>query len=276
MSVMRAKPSFLERQNDLEEFLVPSGRSGQRRVRIRRFRESDRPEVREICCETGFLGQPIDPIYRDRELFADLITNAYLDNEPEWAFVADCEGQVVAYLLGSVNPHFKRTLMLSGFHTVCKMLSRLLTSKYHDHPRSEQFIRWVLTKGLMEQPNHPEDAAHLHWNVDKDFRQGIVALRLWSVYEESLRAAGINHCYGEFFSCARRKPETLYARHGFKVYDRSFTTMFQPEIPDPVAIVCVHKILDNPLFRRTPRRAASQSRDLHPLSSRPQRWRRSL
>jgi hypothetical protein len=263
MSVMRAKQNFLE-HSDLEEFQVPSGRSSQRWVRIRRYLESDRSAVRLICCETGFLGRPIDSIYRDRELFADLITNPYLDNEPEWAFVAESEGQVVGYLLGSVNPHFKRTLMLSGFHTACKMLSRLLTGKYHDHPRSEQFVRWVLTKGLMEQPNHPEDATHLHLNVVKEFRQGIVALRLWHIYEECLWAVGINHCYGEFFSCDQRNPETIYARYGFKLYDRSLTTIFQPEIADSVSIVCAHKILDDPLLRLAPPQPTGPSRELHP------------
>ena len=264
MSVMGAKHSFLEQQSDLDVCQVPSGRSGLRLVRIRRYLESDRPAVRWICCETGFLGRPIDPIYRDRELFADLITNPYLDNEPEWVFIAESEGQVVGYLLGSVKPHFKRTLMLSGFQTACKMLSRLLTGKYHDHPRSEQFVRWVLTKGLMEQPNHPEDAAHLHLNLEKEFRRGTVALKLWSIYEESLRAVGINHCYGEFFSCVQRNPEIIYARYGFKIYDRSLTTMFQPEIPDPASIVCVHKILDDPVLRLAPFRQAGQRRGLHP------------
>ncbi len=42
-------------------------------IRLRQYREEDRREVRRICCETGFLGYPIDPIYQDRELFADLL-----------------------------------------------------------------------------------------------------------------------------------------------------------------------------------------------------------
>ncbi|MEJ2672742.1 MAG: hypothetical protein P8168_11200, partial [Deltaproteobacteria bacterium] len=255
--------SFLEQQMVLEECQVQSGGSNLRRVQIRQYQESDRTAVRWICCETGFLGRPIDPIYRDRELFADLITNPYLDNEPEWAFVAESGGQVVGYLLGSVSPHFSRTLMLSGFHTACKMLTRLLTGKYSDHPRSEQFVRWLLTKGFKEQPNHPEDASHLHLNLEKEFRRGIVALRLWSNYEDRLRAVGLSHYYGEFFSCAQRKPETMYARYGFKLYDRSITTMFQPEIPDPVFIVCAHKILDNPLFQVSPPLAFNNALSMH-------------
>jgi hypothetical protein len=252
MSVAQAKQDFSEQPLVFEVCNVHADRSPPRPVLIRRYQDSDRKAVRWLCCETGFLGNPIDPIYRDRELFADLITNPYLDHEPEWALIAACDNHVVGYLLGSVNPHFSRTLILSGFQTACKMLTRLLTGKYQDHPRSELFVRWVLTKGLMEQPNHPEDAAHLHLNLEKWFRRGVLARRLWSIYEDLLQAASIRHYYAQFFSCAQRNPEPMYVRCGFKLYDRSDTTMFQPEISTPVAIVCAHKILGVPVFRRPP------------------------
>jgi hypothetical protein len=244
----KAAANFQDHQPILEEFYVSSRQlRPPKKVLIRRYQESDREAVRWICCETGFLGQPIDAIYRDRELFADLITNPYLDYEPEWALVAESDHQVVGYLLGSVTPHFNRTLMLSGFQTACKMLTRLLTYRYSEHPRSEQFVRWVLTKGLMEQPRHPDGAAHLHLNLEKAYRLGRVALRLWLNYEEMLRWAGLDHYYAEFFSCPQRHPEHVYARYGFTVFDRSETTIFQPEIPDTVSIVCAQKRLDTPV-----------------------------
>jgi hypothetical protein len=265
MNGAQAKQNFLEQEPIMEACDVRgNGTRPARRVHIRRYQESDREAVRLICCETGFLGDPIDPIYHDRELFADLITNPYLDYEPEWGLIAESGGQVVGYILGSVNPHFSRTLMFSGFQTACKMLSRLLTGKYQDHPRSEMFVRWVLTKGLKEQPNHPEDAAHLHVNLKKAYRLGCVAWRMWSLFEDMLWAAGINHYYGEFFSCSQRNPERMYARCGLKVYDRSETTMFYPEIPNPVAIVCAHKILDAPVFRLPPSLRPGNGRSLHP------------
>jgi hypothetical protein len=248
MNLARVKQEFTEPYAVLEECTIQGDRfHPPRHVSIRRYQESDREAIRQICCDTGFLGRPIDPIYRDRELFADLITNPYLDYEPEWALIAEHDGRVVGYLLGSVTPHFNRTLMFCGFQTACKMLSRLLTSKYQDHPRSEKFVRWVLTKGLMEQPNHPEDAAHLHLNLERQFRWGAVARRLWALYEDQLKAAGFAHYYAQFYSCAQRNPELMYARCGFQIYDRHDTTMFQPEILTPVAVVCAHKFLDAPV-----------------------------
>jgi hypothetical protein len=50
---------------------------------------SDREAVRKLCCETGFLGEPIDPVYQDRELFADFLTTYYTDHEPESCFLLE-------------------------------------------------------------------------------------------------------------------------------------------------------------------------------------------
>ena len=40
-------------------------------ILIRYYRAEDRAQVRQICAETGFLGDPVDPLFEDRELFAD-------------------------------------------------------------------------------------------------------------------------------------------------------------------------------------------------------------
>jgi len=214
------------------------------RVIVRKYRDSDREEVRRICCDTGFLGRPIDPIYLDRELFADLFTNPYLDYEPEWTLVVESEGRVAGYLMGSVSPQFYRNLMVSGLQTVCKMLRRLITGAYSNHPRSEQFVRWVLVRGLKEQPRHPDKAGHLHMNLERPLRWGEVARRLLTRYEAMLQEAAVDHYYAKFFSCPQRNPERMYHRLRFEIYDRVPSTIFQPEIPGNFYIVCAHKKLN--------------------------------
>src|SRR5438067_13216184 len=71
---------------------------------IRSYQASDRVAVRKLCCETGFLGSPIDPVFEDRELFANFLTGYYTDWEPESAFVIEVDGAVKGYLLGSRHP----------------------------------------------------------------------------------------------------------------------------------------------------------------------------
>src|SRR6476469_10912316 len=71
---------------------------------IRSYQASDRVAVRKLCCDTGFLGHPIDPVFQDRELFADFLTTYYTDHEPESSFVLEIDGQIRGYLLGSRKP----------------------------------------------------------------------------------------------------------------------------------------------------------------------------
>jgi ABC-type branched-subunit amino acid transport system ATPase component len=71
---------------------------------VRKFEPRDREAVRCLCCQTGFLGKPIDPVFEDRELFADYLTSYYTDAEPESCFVLEHNGRVVGYLLGSRRP----------------------------------------------------------------------------------------------------------------------------------------------------------------------------
>ena len=66
---------------------------------VRRYTPVDRNAVRQICCETGFLGRPIDPVFEDRDLFADFFTDYYLRCEPDAALVVTIDNSVVGFLL---------------------------------------------------------------------------------------------------------------------------------------------------------------------------------
>jgi len=69
-------------------------------VEVRQYRPADRPAVRRICFETGYMGDSISWAWPDEDSFADLFSSWYTDGEPESALVADDRGEVVGYLLG--------------------------------------------------------------------------------------------------------------------------------------------------------------------------------
>jgi ribosomal protein S18 acetylase RimI-like enzyme len=212
-------------------------------LRIRPYQKSDRATIEHLCCETGFLGERVDRLFQDRELFAELFTRPYLDHEPEWVFVAEEGTQVVGYLLGSVRPDFDMILMQCGLRTTAKMLMRLAQGRYANHPRSRRFIRWLLTAAFWEQPKHPAHAAHLHIQVDEARRGRQLGPQLLQHFENRLREAGVRKYYGSFYSYPRRRRELAGARYGFTVFDRRRTTLFEPEIRDPVEVVCACKSL---------------------------------
>jgi GNAT superfamily N-acetyltransferase len=68
-------------------------------VLIRPYSPDDRSAVRQISCETAFMGGSIERQYRDVESLADILTAHYTDHEAQNALVAEQDGQVVGYLL---------------------------------------------------------------------------------------------------------------------------------------------------------------------------------
>jgi len=210
---------------------------------IRKYCINDEESVRQICCDTGFLGKPIDSIFQDRELFADLLTKPYLTNEPQNAIVADHDGTVSAYLLSSIDPYFEVKALPHLFISASKMIFRTITGRYSQHQRSKKFAKWVLFKGLFELPKHPKNASHLHINIARECRGGDLGLQLLSEYENMLHARGIDHYYGEIFSSETRRKENLYRRLGFQIFDKVKTTIFEPEVTDPLYLMSIHKIL---------------------------------
>src|ERR1700732_4802165 len=111
---------------------------------IRSYQASDRVAVRKLCCETGFLGSPIDPVFQDRELFADFLTTYYTDHEPESSFVLEIDGEIRGYLLGSRKP--LRNQLYALYQNVWLFL-KALTRYFRYNARSRRFIRWKLVHG---------------------------------------------------------------------------------------------------------------------------------
>jgi hypothetical protein len=126
---------------------------------IRLYRPEDRPILRAICADTGFLGQPIDPVFEDRELFADYLTSYYTDAEPESTLVCELNGEVKGYLMGCRFPKRKDRFehgMLPGL--VLRGLWRYFTRPYNT--ASRQYVRWILTQARKENPFTPPDIPH--------------------------------------------------------------------------------------------------------------------
>jgi len=196
-----------------------------KRVKIRKYRLEDRQTVRDICCDTGFLGNRIDPIFNDKELFADLFTRYYTDEEPESAFVAEYEGEVIGYLLGCKNgKKFKRFMTYIILANLPKLIWRYFT-RYNREGR--KYAKWMLFRGLRETPEIPRKAAHLHFNLKKKYRGMGIGKKLINIFFEYLRQNGINKVYGGVFSFEGKRTEGLYKKLGFKIYDKKKVTLWK-------------------------------------------------
>src|SRR5947199_3733996 len=154
---------------------------------IRSYRKIDREAVRKLCCETGFLGSPIYPVYEDRELFADFLTTYYTDHEPESSFVLEMDGEIRVYLLGCRRPLFNQ--LYSLYQNVVLFL-RALGRYFRYNSRSRRFIRWTLVHGWREVPAAPRRTPHFHINLLTSARRVSTTRALMSAYLSHLYRCG--------------------------------------------------------------------------------------
>ncbi len=213
-------------------------RQVERKFIIRPYNSSDRDRVRRICCDTGFLGKPIDPLFQDREIFADYLTAYYTDIEPESSFVIEKNGEVRGYLLGSRKPRlndcFGAVQALSlGFRGII----RYFTLPYNE--ASRKFVRWILTEARKEVPVTPKGMPHFHINLLPDVRSVAETHDLIQAYMTYLFECGEKSVYGQMVVYEKRRGERMFDRYGFKVVDRKEVTKYREQHPDPVYLFTV-------------------------------------
>jgi GNAT superfamily N-acetyltransferase len=177
----------------------------------------------------------------DKELFLDMWLAPYLHYEPDAALVAEDEGQVVGYLVGSFSKwfifHSARVLLKN----MGRMVSRKLLGRYRNHPQSQRFVDWLVYDAIHELPSHPPHASHLHFNVIEDYRNHWfhtgAAGRLLRRYEELVYERGLRTYYGTVFTTPNRRRHRLYERGGYEIYDSRAISLFNGEEVELTVIV---------------------------------------
>jgi hypothetical protein len=208
---------------------------------IRSYRAADRAIVRRLCCETGFLGEPIDPVFEDRELFADFLTTYYTDKEPESSFVLEVNGEIRGYLLGSRKPLRNQ---FYSFRQNLRLFLRALWRYRSYNQRSRRFIRWMISHGWREVPAAPRRTPHFHLNLQPEARKMSTTRALISAYLSYLYRCGEKHVYGQIATFESRRGGKMFERYGFKVMNRSEITKYKAFYPEPVYLSTVIKNLE--------------------------------
>ncbi len=213
-----------------------------RQFRLRRYQPSDRERVRQLCCDTGFLGNPIDPVFEDRELFADYLTSYYTDCEPESAFVLEVDGEIKGYLLGCRFPERQRQY---EFGLVLRLVWRgIWRYLFRYNAASRKFVHWILTRGRREVPPAPRDCAHFHINLLPEARNVATTRALMDAYLQYLYEHGEKKVYGQMVTFESRRNARMFERYGFRVLNRSRITKYDDLYHEPVYLCTVIKDLE--------------------------------
>ena len=208
---------------------------------IRRYEPHDREAVRYLCCETGFLGKTIDPVFQDRELFADYLTRYYTGIEPESSFVLEQDGIVKGYLLGSYRPF--RQQLFNFFNNLALFARGMAKYPFYNKP-TRDFIGWILRNSWKEVPTTPRRCAHFHFNMLPEAQGMANTGKLMNSYLDHLRSKGVRQVYGQVVTFESRRGAKLFERYGFQVLDRREITKYRKSHPEPVYLTTVLKELD--------------------------------
>ncbi len=212
-----------------------------RRV-IRPYRPEDREIVRKICADTGFLSQPIDPVFEDRELFVDYLTRYYTDVEPESTYVCELDGEVKGYIMGSRFPKRKARYEMWLLPRLALLgLWRYFTRPYNKDTR--RYVRWIITKARKENPFTPPDIPHLHFNLRPEARSVSASREMLDAYLKYLLDHGEKQVYAQVVAYETRRGGRIFAKYGFRVIDEREVTKYRDYYPKKIYLFTILKDL---------------------------------
>jgi ribosomal protein S18 acetylase RimI-like enzyme len=180
-----------------------------------------------LAADSAAFGEPVEAFLEDRRLFCDAVYRYYLDYEPEHAWVAVVEPEVVGYLVGCTNGarHARclATRILPG------LASGLLRGRYRVGRRTRRYALDALAAVIRREfptVDLAQYPAHLHINVDAAWRGRGAGSRLIDNYLEQLRSLGVPgiHLRTTNLNVAA---VALYTSIGFRLLDARPTRLWR-------------------------------------------------
>jgi len=191
----------------------------QQEVLIRPYKVEDREAIRRINYETSFLHKP-HLFCDDQEVVADALTRYYTDYEPGSCFVAEARGEVVGYIIGTLD--IKRMNREYGFKIFLPLLIKAVVRgaplNRKAYPLLVNALKGYL-KGEFFTPDFiREYPSTFHINVREGFRGQRIGNSL------ILRAVQLiheNNVAGVQFSTMSAEPKEFFINMGFHVIYQS-------------------------------------------------------
>ncbi len=174
-------------------------------ITVRPYQKKDFRYVQDVCLATSWLGD--DPTAENRAIVCSMYCDYYLDNEPEFCFVAVDENDIpVGYILCALNLDDYHEQMANNFLPLVRKLSGT------DYYRFSAEVK-------MEQRYTKEGfTAHLHMDILPDFKGQGVDSQLLNAMMTKLKD---DYVEGAFAVCGLKDNELkdFYAENGFEDYD---------------------------------------------------------
>jgi ribosomal protein S18 acetylase RimI-like enzyme len=177
--------------------MTESLNTGSGNILIRKYNSllsSDREAVRKLAVDTADIGNPAESIWDYREPVADILTGYYTKYEPESIFVAESDGEIIGYIMGSVRTKSHYDLYSNFIIIPSAILKAIFQGALFDR-QSWRLLCTGLCSFQMEMLITPkmmdEYPAHIHVNIKQGHRGANLGQRLISTYENYIRESGI-------------------------------------------------------------------------------------
>lgn len=201
---------------------------------VRSYQSADRQALFQIAGDTAFFGDPVEAFLDDRKLFFDTFYRYYVDYEPEYAWVACTDGQVVGFLTGCVDTITQRKRLITRI--LPSVVWRALQGGYQLQRKSWCYVRALVLSTLRSEQTHVDlrvYPAHLHLNIAASMRGYGLGKRLMKAYLGQLAEL---HVPGVHLSTTSMNETAcrLYEKTGFQLLDAHPTQVWSHLLDQPV------------------------------------------
>ena len=79
---------------------------------IRRYQSEDREALRQIAFDTAFMGRSAEIFFDGAEFIKDVLTLYFTDHASHNIWIAEIDGSVVGYIMGSQDEHEMQIVLI--------------------------------------------------------------------------------------------------------------------------------------------------------------------
>ena len=211
-------------------------------VIIRKCRKSDQEGILHVCFKTGYMGEDATGHFRDKKLFGLMNCLYYPLYEPEHCYVAEDQGKIVGYILGT--PDSSRQERFFAVKMGWRILFRVLfitSLRYRQDIKTLiHLMRW-LPSAIPSAEINQKYPAHLHVDILESHQRMGIGSQLMQQFEDHMRNLNVKGIHLGT-SEGNYKAIPFYKKWGYQIICVDQRGMW-PDAPDKLGLIFAKLLL---------------------------------